>query len=249
MTAATQPHESARSHDARDAWDRKPSLRSVYTDLYRQIAERRIAGPTVEIGGGSGNFKDFAPNTISTDIVSAPWLDAVADASRLPFADATIANIVLFDVLHHIEFPVQFLDEASRVLRPGGRIIFSEPAITPVSNIFYSHLHPEPVDMTADVFAVGSPDPDRDPFDANQAIPTLLMRRQRAQFEQRFPALQIVENRLTSLFAYPLTGGFRPWTLVPAPTVPIVLAIERILIPLLGPLMAFRIFGVIERKS
>ena len=150
--------DGTRSHDARDAWTRKPSLRAVYTDLYQRIAARCVPGVILEVGGGSGNFKDYAPDTISTDIVAAPWLDAVADASRLPFADGAISNIVLFDVLHHIEFPVQFLDEANRVLRPGGRIIFSEPAITPISNLFYTHMHPEPVDMKADIFAVGKPD-------------------------------------------------------------------------------------------
>lgn len=238
-----------RSHDARDAWMRKPSLRAVYTDLYRQLAARCVPGLTVEVGGGSGNFKDFAPDTVSTDIVSAPWLDAVADASRLPFADGSVSNIVLFDVLHHIEFPVLFLDEATRALRPGGRVIFSEPAITPVSNIFYTYLHPEPVDMNADIFTSGTPDPDRDPFDANQAIPSLMMRRQRDRFEARFPGLAIAESRLTSLLAYPMTGGFRSWTLIPGALVPPVLGLERILLPLLGPLMAFRILGVIERKD
>jgi len=181
--------------------------------------------------------------------VAAPWLDAVADASRLPFADGAISNIVLFDVLHHIEFPVQFLDEANRVLRPGGRIIFSEPAITPISNLFYTHMHPEPVDMKADIFAVGKPDPERDPFDANQAIPTLMMRRQRDRFEARFPGLRIHENQLTSLVAYPMTGGFRPWTMIPGVMVPLVLGLERLLLPILGPLMAFRILSVIERRS
>lgn len=241
--------DGTRSHDARDAWTRKPSLRAVYTDLYQRIAARCVPGVILEVGGGSGNFKDYAPDTISTDIVAAPWLDAVADASRLPFADGAISNIVLFDVLHHIEFPVQFLDEANRVLRPGGRIIFSEPAITPISNLFYTHMHPEPVDMKADIFAVGKPDPERDPFDANQAIPTLMMRRQRDRFEARFPGLRIHENQLTSLLAYPMTGGFRPWTMIPGVMVPLVLGLERLLLPILGPLMAFRILSVIERRS
>jgi SAM-dependent methyltransferase len=240
--------DGTRSHDAREAWEHKPSLRRVYTDLYRRIAERRIPGLTVEIGGGSGNFKDFAPDTISTDIVFAPWLDAVADAARLPFADGSVANIILFDVVHHIEFPVRFFDEAARVLKPGGRIIFSEPAITPLSNLFYTYLHPEPVDIWADPFETGEPDPARDPFDANQAIPTLLFQRLREQFADRLPDLFIHEYRLTSLLAYPMTGGFRPWTLIPGPVVPLILGLERFLMPLLGPLMAFRILGVVERR-
>lgn len=172
----------------------------------------------------------------------------MADGSQLPFADGSIANIVLFDVLHHIEYPALFMKEAVRVLRPGGRMILSEPAITPVSGLFYHHMHPEPVDLDADAFAIGSPTPDRDPFDANQAIPTLMFRHQKARFASGFPALAIRDVRLMSLFAYPMTGGFRPWTAIPAALVPAMLLIERLLLPLLGPLMAFRMFVVVERR-
>ena len=134
------------------------------------------------------------------------------------------------------------------MLTPGGRIILSEPAITPLSNLFYSHLHPEPVDMHADAFTTGVPNPERDPFDANQAIPTLMLRKQRDRFAERFPELVIHAVRLNSLFAYPLTGGFRPWTAIPGALVPAMLGIEAALLPMLGAAMAFRMHGVIERK-
>ncbi|MBN42915.1 MAG: SAM-dependent methyltransferase [Alphaproteobacteria bacterium] len=238
-----------RSHDAREVWERKPSLRRVYTDLYARLTERLVPGTTVEIGGGSGNFKDFAPDSISTDIVAAPWLDAVADAGRLPFADASVANFVLFDVLHHIEFALRFFDEAGRVLEPGGRIIICEPAITPLSNLFYSYMHPEPVEMGADIFNVGEPNPSRDPFDANQAIPTLMFCQQSDRFARHLPMLKILDVQLNSLFAYPLTGGFRSWTAIPAALVPPMLSLESILLPILGPLMAFRMLVTIERRA
>ena len=76
-----------------------------------------------------------------------------------------------------------------------------------------------------------------------------MMRRQRDRFEARFPGLRIHENQLTSLVAYPMTGGFRPWTMIPGVMVPLVLGLERLLLPILGPLMAFRILSVIERRS
>lgn len=243
------PRQLTDAHDLRAAWQRKPSLRRVYEDAYRRMASLCASGPTLEVGGGSGNFKQFAPDTISTDIVTAPWLDAVADATRLPLGDASLANIVMFDVLHHIEFPVLFFDEAARVLRPGGRIVLCEPAITPLSGLFYSHMHPEPVDMRADPFAIGSPDPRRHPFDSNQAIPTLMFKRQRDRFAARFPALAIRSLTYLSLFAYPLTGGFRPWTAVPAALVPALTSLEAMLMPALGPGMAFRMLVVVERLS
>ena len=83
------------------------------------IVSRRSAfeGTTLEIGGGIGQFKMRFPDVIATDIQSAPWLDLVTDAQNLPFAAGSIANIVMVDVLHHIEFPLLFLQEAERVLR------------------------------------------------------------------------------------------------------------------------------------
>lgn len=232
----------------RDAWLEKPSLRAVYHDLYRRMARATRPGKTLEIGGGTGNFKTFVPGVLSTDIQSAPWLDVVCDAQELPFADGSFDNIVMFDVLHHLERPRLFLNEAARVLRKGGRVIFVEPGITPISRIFYTHFHPEPVDMSADPLADGARDPNRDPYESNQAIPTLLFQCNVDNFSAACPDLVVTKSQRLSLFAYPLTGGFRPWTLVPGLLVPIMLKIEEVLLPVLGALMAFRLFVVLERK-
>ena len=139
----------------REIWDRKPVLRAIYGDIYRRMLDAVMPGPILEIGGGSGNFKLFAPDVISSDILPAPWLDLVCDAQRLPFADASFANIVMVDVLHHIENPLRFFQEALRVLRPNGRLIFCEPAITPLSGVFYRLFHDEPVDMSVNPLEIG----------------------------------------------------------------------------------------------
>ena len=176
-------------------WQRKPVLRDIYLDLYRRMAAELTPGTTLEIGGGAGIFKEFAPDVVTTDILTAPWLDLVADAQALPFTPASFDNIVMFDVLHHIEFPRRFLTEATRILRPGGRIIMVEPAITPVSRPFYKLMHPEPVDMAADTLTDGLPDPSRDAFAANQAIPTQLVTRDRQRLLAAFSheALSVAE--------------------------------------------------------
>ena len=173
--------------DHRSIWERKPVLRLVYDDFYDRIAAACRPGLTIEIGGGIGNLKRRLTDVIATDIQNAPWLDCVADAQRLPFADGCTANIVMVDVLHHLEFPVVFFREAARVLRPGGRVLMVEPAITWGSSLFYRLFHHEPVRTSADALANGSPDPRRDPYASNQAIPTLLATRDRARFHRLFP--------------------------------------------------------------
>lgn len=235
--------------DHRSIWERKGVLRLVYDDFYDRIAAACRPGLTIEIGGGIGNLKHRLPDVVATDIQSAPWLDCVADAQRLPFADACAANIVMVDVLHHLQFPVVFFREAARILRPGGRALMVEPAITWGSSLFYRLLHHEPVRTSADVLGEGNPDPRRDPYDSNQAIPTLIATRDRERFHRLCPTLRIALVQWFSFAAYPLSGGFQPWSLVGEGFARRLLRIERALEPALGRLTAFRILLVVEKSA
>jgi SAM-dependent methyltransferase len=243
-TAASQPLEGYR-----DAWDRKPVLRAIYGDFYDRIAAACRPGVTIEIGGGIGNLKERLADVVATDIQPAPWLDCAADAQRLPFAPGVAANIVMVDVLHHLEFPVVFFREAQRVLRPGGRVLMVEPAITWGSTLFYRLFHPEPVRTSADILTDGKPDPRRDPYASNQAIPTLLATRERERFHRLFPALRIARVDWFALAAYPLSGGFQSWSLIGEGVARRMLQIERAIERPLGRFTAFRMMLVVEKTS
>jgi SAM-dependent methyltransferase len=229
------------------AWERKPLLRRVYNDMYDRIAAACVAGRTLEIGGGIGQFKSRFPDVIATDIQSGPWLDLVADAQRLPFAEGSFANIVMVDVLHHVEFPLLFLREVARVLRGGGRLVMVEPAITWGSAMFYRLLHHEPVRMNVDVLLIGEPDAARDPYDSNQAIPTLLASRDRARLTKLLPSLRLARTDWFSLWVYPLSGGFKSWSLLPDRAGQALLSVEKKLEPTLGRLFGFRLLTMMEK--
>jgi len=233
----------------RELWAKKPALREIYTEYFNLFQQCSIKGKILEIGGGGGNLKGFLSDSISVDIVSLPWLDAIADAQILPFRDQSFSNIVMVDVLHHIEHPAQFFFEADRILIPGGRIICIEPAITPISWIFLSLFHPELINMKQKPFDEFPPDPARKPFDANQAVPTLIFKQYRKKLQEQFPDLKIITVSYLDLFAYPLSGGFRPWCLVPGRFVKPILKMEKMLISVMGPFMAFRLFCVVEKED
>lgn len=233
----------------RSVWAQKPVLRTVYNDIFERIASRTVPGTTLEIGGGIGNLKERIDDLISSDIQFAPWLDLVADAQKLPFADSALSNIVMLDVLHHIEFPSLLFREASRVLRPGGRIIMAEPGITLGSRLFYQLLHHEPVQMDADPLIEGAPDRSRDPYDSNQAIPTLLATTYRDQFHAKFPDLMIRETQWFSFVAYPFSGGFRPWSLMTEPMARAMLWLEKHAEGALGRHFGFRLLTVVEKRG
>ena len=244
----THAEECLKKH--REVWQNKPVLREIYHNYYTMIKNVCTDGNTLEIGGGSGNFKEYFPSAISSDIVALPWLDIISDAQMLPFRNESVANIVMIDVLHHLEDPPAFFNEAQRILKPKGRLILLEPAITPVSWIFLHLFHPEPINLRQNPFEKCLQfDPAREPFDANQAIPTLLFCRYRSRFSMTFPSFKLVELKYHDLLAYPLSGGFRSWCFIPNSLLNDLLWIEQRLLPFLGPLMAFRLFCVIEKKA
>ena len=184
---------------------------------------------------------------LSFDIVHEPWLDFVADAQSLPLRSQSAANIVMLDVLHHIEYPIRFFKDAARTLQPGGRLIFVEPGITPVSNLVYKALHEEPVDMTVDPLVDGLPDPNKNPYIGNQAIPTLLTTRHAAQVSKRVPELELKGARWLSMFAYPLSGGFKRWSLITPAIARSLLRFEDRIEATLGATCGFRLMAVYEK--
>jgi SAM-dependent methyltransferase len=234
--------------DYRRRWEQKPALRAVYQDLYRRMAEASARGDQcLEIGGGIGNFELPQGRLYRMDIQRSSGVEVVADAHFLPFRDGIFSNVYLFDVLHHLECPLLFLAEAQRVLRVGGRVVMIEPGITPLSHLLYGLGHEEPVDMTWQPTLSCRPNPKKDPYESNQAIPTLLFNTYQEVLQEAALSFRVVESRWLSLFAYPLSGGFKAWSLIPASWVRPLLKIEDRLLPYLGNKLAFRIMVVLEK--
>ncbi len=235
----------------RQIWNKKPALRMIYADYYRRMAKFLIDGPTLEIGSGSGHVRDHVREIYMADILPAPWLDLATDAESLPFATASLTNIVMLDVLHHISRPLAFFSEVSRVLRPRGRLVMLDPAITPLSGLIYKYCHPEPVNMAVDPLNLDCSQSGSDPFDSNQALPTLMFgtAARTTAFEAKYPSLKLVKREYFGLATYPMTGGFRDWCLVPSFAVGMLLTLERALEPLLARQGGFRLLIALERLA
>jgi SAM-dependent methyltransferase len=234
--------------DRRRIWRSKRILKRLYDKWCGAIAEALNPGNTLELGGGSGNLKDFFPHTISSDVVYVPWLDAVLDAHELPFRKNSFENIVLFDVLHHLIAPALFFHEAKRVLRPKGRIVIMEPYVSWCSFFVYRFLHAEGMNWPVDPFQIDRSGEKRNPFSGNQAIPTLMFEKYRTRFIEDFPRLKIIMEEKLDFFIYPLSGGFHNPSLCPLFLYPVLEYLERLLRPL-NRFMAFRLFVVIEKNE
>jgi hypothetical protein len=64
-----------------------------------------------------------------------------------------------------------------------------------------------------------------------------------------FPALRIERVEWFSLAAYPLSGGFKPWSLIGEGVARRMLRIEHAVEPVLGRLAAFRMLLIVEKAA
>jgi SAM-dependent methyltransferase len=228
----------------REIWDLRPELRAVYYGFFETLLE--AAGgrrPIVELGAGPGFFREYCPESISTDVIFTPWVDVVCDGCRTPFCDASLGAVVMLDVIHHLPKPLDFLAEVSRILRPGGRLVAIEPWITPPSYILHRYFHHEDCVLSIDI-AEPFRSTGKQAFDGNAAIPYRLVRRLRTQ-----PAagLKLVRCEPFLGLGYLATLGFKRQTSVPGGIVRLAEWCERIAGPL-GRMASTRALLILEKS-
>ena len=234
----------------RRAWNENPALRTLYTRWYGEVKARlpdRALGRWVELGSGPGFARQVIPELELSDVVRAPWHNHEVNAESLPFAASTVGALVLFDVLHHLARPASFFQEAIRVLAPGGRVVMCEPYVSPLSFPVYRFLHEERCDFGVDPYGEAPREGGGDPFDGNQAVPTMLLMRGQEELMRRFPALRLVELTRLAGPAYPASGGFSRRAL-PGPLWRTLLALEDRLPESVFKLIGFRLLAVLERR-
>ena len=226
-----------------EIWAARPELRCVYREWFRWLLDA-VAGlaPVVEVGSGPGFFKEFAPGLVATDITPGARADVRCDACVLPFGTATVGALVMVDALHHLPRPLDFMAEAARVLRPGGRLAMVEPWITPASFLLYRFFHHEDCRLGIDV-AQPFVDPGKRALDGNSAIPRLVLRRWR----RRGGPLRLIRSRTFVGLPYLLTFGFQRARPLPRALGAVAHVLERATVPL-RPLAASRILAVWEKS-
>lgn len=231
-----------RLSEHREVWAQKESLRLVYGRWHKSIKAACVDGPTLEVGGGGGHFKETWPRIISSDIVYSPWLDVQLDCMHLPLASGCLANVVGVDVLHHLADIDQALGEIARVLRPGGRLVFVEPYISPFSHLVRRLFHEEEIDLSDEALYSEQKLPEQ----ANDAMPTLVFWRGKERLGERFPMFDFMRLRLSDPLVYPLTGGFGHKSILPQGILKALAKIEPVLTPL-HRLMAFKMLVVAQK--
>lgn len=205
-------------HENRKNWDRKPGLRAIYANFYREIASRirkDVPGRIVELGSGLGNIREFLPDCITTDLFPNPWIDQIEDAYQLTFESGSVSHLILFDVWHHLQFPGTALKEFGRVLAPGGRIIVFDPAMGLIGRLVFGCFHHEPLGLNQPIAWDAPNGSSSKTFGYYAAQGNASRIFAKSEYSTRLADWRIAEITYFSGLAYVATGGFRGPQLVP----------------------------------
>jgi len=237
-------HENLRS------WQNKPVLQKIYLHFYSIIAShisKNTSGKIVELGSGIGNLKMLIPEVICTDIFKNPWIDQVENAYHLSFEKETVSNLILFDVWHHLKYPGNALVEFKRVLKPGGRVIIFEPAMSLMGIIAFGLLHHEPVSLfkkiewdTQCIEKINSNEYYAAQGNANRIF-------SQKKYLSNFKEWNIIVIKKYAAVSYVLSGGYSKKQLYPDCFYSILKATDKIF-DLFSAIFATRMIIVLEKK-
>jgi SAM-dependent methyltransferase len=124
-----------------------PEMRATYLQslaAYQYSLDLAAGARVLDCGAGEGYGVDLLADRAAVAVAVDAEPDAVAwarakygwrpnlhfvagDASALPFGNASFDLICCFQVLEHLARPAQFLEDAHRVLVPGGTLVLSTP--------------------------------------------------------------------------------------------------------------------------
>ena len=198
----------------RDILMRKPFLKRIFQEWYlwiKQQVDKLPNGQVVELGSGGGFLKEVITDVTTSDIIPLDHTDLTFSALDMPFTEGQISGLLMVDTFHHIPDAGRFLQEASRVLKPGGAVIMIEPANSWWGRLIYQQFHHEPFDPSG-----GWTFPTSGPMSgANGALPWIVFERDKKILSKRFPEFQVVEIKYHTPLCYLLSGGLTLKSLVP----------------------------------
>ena len=146
-----------------DDWDKLRALHYSEADIEKAVLAAAGAGPfdmVIDFGTGTGRmltlFAGKARRVEGIDlshqmltVARSKLQDAGAtnasvrhgDATASPYPDHCASLVIIHQVLHFLDDPARALNEAARVLKPGGRLVVVEFAPHSLEHLRTDHAH------------------------------------------------------------------------------------------------------------
>jgi SAM-dependent methyltransferase len=194
-------------------------LRNRYNWMNRYISPLEDSG--IEVGCGIGVSKEFirAKSYLLTDFDEQEWIDIKnVDALNTPFEDNSFNFVVSSNMIHHLPYPIKFLEEMQRILKPGGFLLIQEINCSLLMRIILRLMRHEGYSYNVDVFDKNSVacDPEN-LWSGNNAIPNLLFDNLE-RFKREVPYFNIVKSNFSECLTFLNSGGVTAKTFsVPLP--------------------------------
>jgi len=234
----------------------KPAMRDIFSEFYgelRRLDHQHLSatGQRIEVGAGVSFFKSLYPDVIVTDIKPAEHLDQVMDALNLPVPDASVRVIYGINCFHHFPDIPAFFREMDRVLPPGGGVLLIEPYHGLLASILYRYLFSsETFDVRQTGWERGESSSQGAMTGANQALSSIVFRRDAAKFAEMFPQFEIVHQKpLKNYLRYLLSGGLNFNQLLPNWCFSLLRGIERLLTPIEGLFALHHVILIRKKKE
>lgn len=118
-------------------------IKKLALERFRSYCHELVAKDEkiLDVGGGPGVYTDIIREEgITQDVHAVDLSEAVfkernpkdvctaGDMENLPYPDASFDRVLFIGSLHHVRNTRRALEEAARVLRPGGHVVLDEPA-------------------------------------------------------------------------------------------------------------------------
>jgi SAM-dependent methyltransferase len=213
----------------------KTMMNNVFSHFYKRCIDLDKKffsgdGKRIEIGGGVTFFNKLFPDVLISDIKKSDNFDLIIDAQQMNLSDKSVRAIYGINCFHHFPEPRKFFDELERVLVTGGGCVLIDPYYGPLAKILYPNLYnTESFDISQKEWnninsgvMIG----------ANQAKSYIVFVRDREEFIEKFPGLEIVYHKpLNNYLQYLLSGGLNFRQLVPDFLIPSIKFFEFLLTP------------------
>jgi ubiquinone/menaquinone biosynthesis C-methylase UbiE len=214
LDAATAADEAYHDREASgyDGYSTIPRVAAAEDWIVSWIRRQTLPGMTVDLGCGTGRViralagggrtvigVDRSATMLGVARRQVPSSDVVllrGDVRRLPLHDRSVSSVVCSGVLHHVPAWREAVQEAARVLRPGGRLIVREPNAAYPASLF------EPFERALARLARWLPQPsDAVAADMTEAGESL------SPVERPIPPVELIDAAQQAGFGVTLTGS------------------------------------------